>query len=136
MGETVRFGVSLDLDLLDQFDALIRRMGYDNRSEAVRDLIRDKLVQEEWETPAGDTFGVVFLLYDHEAMSLDSRLTDLEHRFLKNVVSSLHVHLDERNCLEVVVLRGTGKQVRSMGEKLVSVRGVKYGKLSMGLAGR
>ena len=132
MPETVRFGVSLDIELLDKFDALLKKMGYDNRSEAIRDLIREKMVQEEWETPTGEAFGVVFMVYEHEALSLDSRLTDLEHKFFKNIVSSVHVHLDEGNCLEVVVLRGQGKAVRSMGEKLISLRGVKYGKLGMG----
>ena len=136
MPGTVRFGVSLDIDLLDKFDALLKKMGYDNRSEAIRDLIREKLVQEEWEAPGAETFGVVFLVYEHETMSLDSRLTELEHKFFKSIISSMHVHLDEANCLELVVLRGPGKAVRSMGEKLVSMRGVKYGKLSMGTSGQ
>ena len=136
MSDTVRFGVSLSMDLLDRFDALIRRMGYDNRSEAIRDLIREKLVQEEWEAPAGETFGAVLLVYDHENMSLDSRLTDLEHEHLEHIVSSLHIHIDQHNCLELVVLRGAGPDVRSVGEKLVSMRGIKYGKLNMGTTGK
>ncbi len=136
MAKTVRFGVSLDADLLDSFDALIRKMGYENRSEAIRDLIREKLVQEQWQEPAGETFGVVFLVYDHEALSMDRRLTQMQHKSLGNVVSTVHVHIDEHNCLEVVVLRGPGRQVRSIGEKLVSMRGVKYGKFNLGTTGR
>ncbi len=136
MSDTVRFGVSLSIDLLDRFDALINKIGYESRSEAIRDLIREKLVEEEWEAPSEETFGVVFLVYDHHASSLDSRLTDAQHKFLGNVISSLHVHVDEHNCLEVVVLRGPGKQVRAMGEKLASMRGIKYGKLNMGTTDR
>lgn len=136
MSETVRFGVSLDMTLLDRFDKLIGKMGYENRSEAIRDLIREKLVQEEWQAPAGETFGIAFLVYDHETLSLDKRLTDTQHKYLNNIVSSLHVHIDEHNCLEAVVLKGSGKTVRAIGEKLASMRGIKYGKLSMGTTGQ
>jgi CopG family nickel-responsive transcriptional regulator len=136
MAETVRFGVSLDMDLLDGFDKLIRKMGYDNRSEAIRDLIREKIVQEEWQEPAGETFGIAFLVYDHEALSLDKRLTDTQHNHVGHIVSTLHVHIDESNCVEVVMLKGPGKTIRAIGEKLVSMRGIKYGKLTMGTTGQ
>lgn len=135
MSETVRFGVSLDSDLLDSFDRLIRKTGYDNRSEAIRDLIREKLVQEEWQAPTGETFAVAFLVYDHHAMSLDKRLTDAQHDHLDHIVSCLHVHVDEHNCLEIVVLKGPGRTVRSVAESLISMRGIKYGKLCMGTSG-
>jgi len=136
VGETVRFGVSLDIDLLDTFDTLIKKMGYDNRSEAIRDLIREKLIEEEWQAPREETFAVVFLVYDHDAMSVDKRLTGAQHDHCDRVVSSLHVHVDERNCLEVVVLKGPGQEIRRLGENLVGMRGVKYGRLNMGTSGR
>ena len=136
MSETVRFGVSLKIDLLDRFDALIRKMGYENRSEAIRDLIREKLVQEEWEAPDEECFGVVFMVYDHHTMSLDHRLIEAQHKHVTHVISALHVHIDEHNCLEVVVLKGAGSEVRRIGEGLVSMRGVKYGRLNMGTSGR
>ena len=136
MGETVRFGVSLDIDLLDDFDALIKRMGYENRSEAIRDLIRDKLVQEEWRAPRDETFAAVFIVYDHDAMAVDKRLTNLQHEQFGRVVSCLHVHVDEHNCLEVIVLKGPGEEIRRLGEGLVGMRGVKYGKLNMGTSGK
>jgi len=136
MSETVRFGVSLSMDLLDRFDQLLSRIGYDNRSEAIRDLIREKIVEEEWESPKEETFGVVFVVYDHHALSLDSRLTDVQHEFLDNIVADLHVHIDEQNCLEVVVVRGPGKRVRAIGERLISMRGIKYGKLNLGTSGQ
>ncbi len=136
MGETVRFGVSLDADLLDSFDALIKKMGYDNRSEAIRALIREKLVEEEWQSPTAETFAVLFLVYDHHAMSVDRRLTDAQHEHLTNTVSTLHVHIDRENCLEVVVLKGPGQEIRSFGQSLLGMRGVKYGRLNMGTSGR
>ena len=136
MSDTVRFGVSLDMDLLDQFDGLIERMGYDNRSEAIRDLIRGKLVQEQWQAPKEETFAVVLLVYDHHAMSVDKRLTEAQHRSHERVVGALHVHIDEQNCLEIIVLRGPGQEIRSIGERLMSMRGVRYGKLNMGTSGR
>ncbi len=135
MSDTVRFGVSLDLSLLDDFDALIKQSGYDNRSEAIRDLIREKLVQEEWEAPDQETFGVVFLVYDHHEMSVDERLTEEQHHNPGNVISTLHVHIDEDNCMEIVVLRGNGQELRRFGQKLISMRGVKYGKINLGTTG-
>jgi len=136
MGETVRFGVSLSAELLERFDRLIARMGYENRSEAIRDLIREKLVQQEWEAPKAETFAVVLLVYDHHAMSVDRRLIDAQHRSHSRVVSTMHVHLDEENCLEIVVLKGPGQAIRALGEKLISMRGVKYGKINLGAPAR
>jgi len=136
MSRTVRFGVSLNMDLLDRFDALIRKMGYENRSEAIRDLIREKLVEEEWQEPREECYGVVFLVYDHHTMNLDHRLVEAQHDHVEQIVSSLHVHIDEHNCMEVVVLRGPGAQVREVGEGLVSMRGIKFGKLNMGTTGK
>jgi CopG family nickel-responsive transcriptional regulator len=136
MSETVRFGVSLNSDLLDRFDALIRRMGYENRSEAIRDLIRDKLVHEEWEEPQEPCFGVVLLVYDHHTMNLDRRLIDTQHEHVGQIISSLHIHIDEDNCAEVVVLRGNGQEVRKIGERLMSMKGVKFSRLNMGTTGR
>lgn len=136
MSDTVRFGVSLDMSLLDEFDDLIRGLGYDNRSEAIRDLIREKLVEEEWEAPDQEIFGIVFLVYDHHEMSVDKRLTEEQHHSHGNVISTLHVHIDENNCMEIVVLKGSGKDIRDFGRNLIAMRGVKYGKLNLGTTGR
>lgn len=127
-----RIGVSLEADLLSQFDRLIADKGYVNRSEAIRDLIRDALVQRAWsaESDGGDErVAVVTLVYDHDSSSLAQKLAHIQHENHKAVVSALHVHMDEHNCLEVLVLRGRGKDVVTMGEGLVSTKGVKYGKL-------
>jgi CopG family nickel-responsive transcriptional regulator len=122
--------------LLDKFDELIRRLGYENRSEAVRDLIRRKLLEEEWEAPNTKTFAAVLLIYDHHTMSVATRLMDLQHDSYAQVIGSFHVHLDEHNCLEIIVVRGKGKELRELAEKMISLKGVKYGTLNMGTTGQ
>jgi CopG family nickel-responsive transcriptional regulator len=126
-----RIGISLEVELLAEFDRLIEEKGYGNRSEAIRDLIRDSLVQREWsESNANEErVAVVALVYDHDASSLAQKLAHIQHENHKAVVSALHVHMDAHNCLEVLVLRGRAREVISMGEGLVSTKGVKFGKL-------
>jgi CopG family nickel-responsive transcriptional regulator len=125
-----RIGISLEEDLLAQFDRLIAEKGYVNRSEAIRDLIRDSLVQREWaEGGREEKVAVVTLVYDHDSASLAQKLAHIQHENHRAVVSALHVHLDTHNCLEVLVLRGKGKDVSAMGDGLVSTKGVKYGKV-------
>jgi len=126
-----RIGISLEDDLLAQFDRLIDEKGYVNRSEAIRDLIRDALVQREWSRASGteERVAVVALVYDHDASSLAQKLAHIQHENHKAVVSALHVHMDPHNCLEVLVLRGRAREVISMGEGLVSTKGVKFGRL-------
>jgi len=98
MARIVRFGVSMDTELLAQFDELIRQLGYANRSEALRDLVRARLVQREWEEGA-EVVGVIVLLYDHHRRELTERLTDLQHHYHGSVAATMHIHLDEHNCL-------------------------------------
>ncbi len=126
-----RIGISLEDVLLAQFDRLIEAKGYVNRSEAIRDLIRDALVQREWSQADGreERVAVVTLVYDHDSSSLAQKLAHIQHENHRAVVSALHVHLDPHNCLEVLVLRGRASDVVAMGEGLVSTKGVKYGKL-------
>jgi CopG family nickel-responsive transcriptional regulator len=125
-----RIGISLEEDLLAQFDRLIAEKGYVNRSEAVRDLIRDSLVQREWAAQGREEkVAVVTLVYDHDSSSLAQKLAHIQHENHRAVVSALHVHLDPHNCLEVLVLRGRGRDISAMGDGLVSTKGVKYGKV-------
>lgn len=133
-----RIGISLEADLLAQFDRLIEQKGYVTRSEAVRDLIRDALVQREWAESSGaeERVAVVTLVYDHDSSSLAQKLAHIQHENHKAVVSALHVHMDEHNCLEVLVLRGRGRDVLRMGEGLVSTKGVKHGKLVLATTGQ
>jgi CopG family nickel-responsive transcriptional regulator len=126
-----RIGISLEDELLQRFDELIADKGYVNRSEAVRDLIRSELVQREWSSSRADEERVVVvtLVYDHDSASLSQKLTHIQHENHLAVVSSLHVHMDPHNCLEVLVLRGRARDIVAMGESLVSTRGVKFGKV-------
>jgi len=126
-----RIGISLEDELLRKFDRLIAEKGYVNRSEAVRDLIRDALVQRAWSEASGreEKVAVVALVYDHDSSSLAQKLAHIQHENHRAVVSALHVHLDPHNCLEVLVLRGRAAEVVRMGEGLVSTKGVKYGRV-------
>lgn len=126
-----RIGVSLEKDLLEPFDQLIAQKGYATRSEAIRDLIREALVQRQWSEARGgeEQVAVVTLVYDHDSSSLAQKLAHIQHENHKAVVSALHVHMDEHNCLEVLVLRGRAREVLRMGEGLISTKGVKYGKV-------
>ncbi|HKB41286.1 MAG TPA: nickel-responsive transcriptional regulator NikR [Gemmataceae bacterium] len=124
-----RVSISLEGTLLDAFDALIAAKGYDNRSEAIRDLIRARLIREEAEQAQGEQVVVVTLVYDHHARELAAKLIDKQHHHHGLVVSTMHVHLGERHCLEVSVLRGPAKEVRHLGEELLATRGVLHGEV-------
>ena len=130
MDNMVRFGISIEDDLLDKFGAYMQRKGYHNRSEAIRDLIRDKLVEEEWEGGETQAIGVVSVVYSHEARELSHKLTHIQHDEIANIVASLHVHVDKHNCLEVLVLRGRGRDLNRLGDSLISTKGVKHGRTS------
>ncbi len=123
----VRFGVSLEEDLLRRFDELIAKKGYANRSQAFRDLIRDFFVREAWRRGEGEVVGTITLVYRHDARGVTKRLTELQHHFLNCIVSSLHVHLDEHHCLEVVVARGKPEEVKRISDLLISAKGVLHG---------
>lgn len=131
MGELSRIGVAIDSDLLARFDALIAERGYSNRSEAFRDLIRDELVQRSWERPDEHVVGTVTLVYDHHVRLLNEKLTGMQHDHYHNVLSTLHVHLDHDNCLEVLVVKGKASEVRKIAEGLISTKGVKHGRLTL-----
>jgi CopG family nickel-responsive transcriptional regulator len=136
MGRTIRFGVSLDSDLLEKFDNLCEERSYQTRSEAIRDLIRNMLIQKEWEDVQGETAGTLSIVYDHHQSDLAQKLTELQHDFLDIIVASLHVHLDHNNCMEILVLRGIGERLRDLGQKLTSTKGVKHGKLTLTTTGK
>jgi CopG family nickel-responsive transcriptional regulator len=135
MSELARIGVAIDSDLLDQFDQLIAKRGYTNRSEAFRDLIRDELVQKTWESPDSNVVGTVTLVYDHHVRMLNEKLTDLQHEFHRSILSTLHVHLDHDNCLEVLVVKGKAAAVQKIADSLISTKGVKHGQLTLTTSG-
>jgi CopG family nickel-responsive transcriptional regulator len=134
-----RVGISLEDILLEQFDGLIRRRGYENRSEAIRDMIREKLVEDEWSDGARadqEKVAVVMLVYDHDSPTLSQKLAHVQHENHRSVVSALHVHLDAHNCLEVLILRGKASEILAMGENLVSTRGVMFGRVMPATTGK
>jgi CopG family nickel-responsive transcriptional regulator len=126
-----RIGVAIDSDLLEKFDRLIGERGYTNRSEAFRDMIRDALVQQEWERPNSLVVGTVTLVYNHHVRLLSEKLTDMQHDYHQHILSTLHVHLDHDNCLEVVVVRGQAATVKRIADALISTKGVKHGRLTI-----
>lgn len=138
MSDLIRFGVSLDRQLLNRFDAYLSEKGYENRSEGIRDLIRDILVGQEWETPDRDEerMAVVSIVYDHHESDLPSKLTELQHERHGVVHSALHIHLDRHNCLEILVLRGPAGSILDLGNKLTSTRGVRHGKMILTTTGK
>ena len=136
MAETVRFGISIDERLLNRFDALIDEKGYINRSEAIRDLIRNALVEEEWARENLEMVGTVSLVYDHHTRDLSDKLTEHQHSHHKEIISALHVHLDDHHCLEVVVLKGKARKIKKLAEELIGTKGVKHGKLMTSTTGK
>ena len=135
MGELSRIGVAIDSDLLKKFDRLIASRGYTNRSEAFRDLIRDELVERTWEHPEASVVGTVTLVYDHHTRMLNEKLTDMQHSHFRQILSTLHVHLDHDNCLEVLVVRGKAADVKKIADSLISTKGVKHGRLTITATG-
>ncbi len=130
MPDLNRISISLESALLKAFDRWIDQKGYATRSEATRDLIRERLIREESERAEGEQVAVLTMVYDHHARELASRLIDKQHHHHDLVVSSLHVHLGERHCLEVSVLRGPGAEVRHLGDELLATKGVLHGEIT------
>ena len=135
MGELSRIGVAIDSDLLKKFDGLIAKRGYTNRSEAFRDLIRQELVEQSWESPERRVVGTVSIVYDHHVRLLNERLTDFQHEFFHHILSTLHVHLDHDHCLEVLVVRGKAGEVKKIADTLIATKGVKHGRLTITTSG-
>src|SRR5665213_2240331 len=135
MSDLCRIGIAINDDLLTEFDKLIGERGYTNRSEAFRDLIRNELVQEAWKSSDVEMFGTVTLVYDYHVRMLTEKLTELQHRYHSAILSSLHVHLDHDNCLEVILVRGKASVVQKLANGLIAIKGVKHGKLTATTSG-
>jgi CopG family transcriptional regulator, nickel-responsive regulator len=136
MSEISRFGVSIDSQLIKKFDALIGRKGYVTRSEAIRDMIRETLVEQEWESGEQETVGTITIVYNHHTRELEHALTDMQHKSFHQIVSTLHVHLDAHNCLEVLVVKGKSQAIRKIADRLIGTKGVKHGKLTTTTTGK
>ncbi len=135
MAHLVRFSVSLEEELLKRFDDRIKEQKYRNRSEALRDLIREDLVEREWQKNE-NVAGTITLVYDHHKWGLVHRLTTLQHEYHNMIISTQHIHLDHDNCLEVIVVNGKARSLDQLTSKLKALKGVKYGNLAMATCGK
>jgi CopG family transcriptional regulator, nickel-responsive regulator len=130
----IRFGVSIDKELLIKFDNFIKDKKYTNRSEAFRDLIRQELVQKQWKGNQ-EIAGAITLIYNHHKRELVNKLMDIQHDFGRIIISAQHIHLDHDNCLEIIAVKGNPGQAQKLADSLKSVKGVKHGTLSMSTTG-
>ncbi len=136
MEKITRFGVSMNTELLNMFDNYIMRKGYTNRSEAIRDIIREHLVAQEWLNGDTETIGTISLVYDHESGEINERLIESQHNYCDYIISSIHFHLDKHNCLEVLVIKGLPQKIQEIADNLISYKGIKHGKLTMTTSGK
>lgn len=132
----IRFGVSMEQGLLDRFDKLIAKRGYTNRSEALRDLARAELVRENWQTDRSQQVAVLSFVYQHDHGDLLHSLTHIQHDHQEWIISSTHVHLDHDNCMEVLILKGQANELEKLSQKILSIKGVKFGQLMHGSNGK
>jgi len=130
MSQLERFGISAEQDLVARFDHLLRTRGYHTRSEALRDLMRQDLVNAAWEDPAADVFGTVTIMFDHHVHGLAHTLAELQHEYCEAIVCTTHVHMDAHHCLEVVIVKGRSGVVRRIADALIAAKGVKHGQLA------
>ena len=135
MADLVRTGLSLERELLERFDAAIHRKGYQNRSEAIRDLIREHLVEEAVEENKV-IVGALTMVYDHHQPNLSAKLIEAQHAAASKVLAATHVHLDHHHCLEVVILKGRSGEVKSLADRILSLRGVQHGRLTVTATGK
>jgi CopG family nickel-responsive transcriptional regulator len=135
MADLVRTGLSLERELLERFDAAIHRKGYQNRSEAIRDLIREHLVDAAAEENKV-IVGTLTMVYDHHQPNLSAKLIEAQHAAASKVLAATHVHLDHHHCLEVVILKGRSGEVKSLADRILSLRGVQHGKLNVTTTGK
>ncbi|HTY39134.1 MAG TPA: nickel-responsive transcriptional regulator NikR [Bacteroidota bacterium] len=129
MSKLIRFGVSIEDDLLRRFDKFIESTGYENRSEAFRDLIRARLVEEDTHRSTTKAFGVLSIIYNHHQRELEEKLTDVQHHHFASIIASTHVHIDHDNCLEVILIKGKVGDLQHIASSLASLKGVKHSKL-------
>ena len=136
MNNIVRFGVSIDEKLLKNFDTLIENKGYVNRSEAIRDLIRDMMVSQEISDPDAEAIGTLSMVYSHDTREISDKLNETQHSHFGSIISTTHIHLDQHNCLEVIILKGKAKIIQAIADKLLSIKNVRHGKFTMTAAGK
>ena len=129
MEKITRFGVSIEPDLLKKFDKIIKKEGYTNRSEAIRDLVRRDLIREENKDPNAESIGTLTMIYDHHTGNLTDKLLNLQHDHTKEILSTTHIHIDHNNCLEVLILKGKTGKIQKLADNIRSLKGIKHGEL-------
>ena len=129
MEKITRFGVSIEPDLLQKFDKIIKKEGYTNRSEAIRDLVRRDLIREESKDPNTESIGTLTMIYDHHTGNLTDKLLNLQHDHTKEILSTTHIHIDHDNCLEVLILKGKTGKIQKLADNIKSLKGIKHGEL-------
>ncbi len=137
MNKLQRFGITVPEHLLNEYDRMLSEKGYKNRSEAIRDLIREKLVEEAWNKRHSTEIvaGTMALVYDHHAKGLSDTLIALQHEYYDIIMATIHIHLDTNNCLEVLVLKGEAWKLQRLGNQLSALRGIKHSKLTFSTTG-
>lgn len=125
----IRISITIDDDLLKRFDQTIKKKRYENRSKAFRDLVTNFLIEEKWESVTTEVIGVITLLYDHDTKGITEKLIDIQHDMSKNVISTMHIHVDRHNCVEIIAIRGLPQDLIQISDRLISSKGVKHGKL-------
>ncbi len=131
MGDLRRFGVSIEADLLNKFDRLIEKEGYENRSEAIRDLIRKNLIKTTYQDPESNAMGTLTMIYDHHSSHLTQSLLRIQHDHTADILSTTHIHIDHDTCLEVLILKGKTKNIQKLSDHIISLKGIKHGELVM-----
>lgn len=131
MTKIVRFGVSVEEDLLENFDKIIKNKGYNSRSEAIRDLMRDYIIKEKWNIKSEKVAGSISLIYEHDVYGLSEKLTDIQHHYHDVIISTLHVHLDEKNCMEVILVRGKVEKIKKLYNEISSLKWVRHTNISI-----
>jgi len=124
-----RFGVSMEPELLNKFDSFIKKYGYKNRSEAIREIIRERLIDETVKEGGGESFGTIVIVYDHEVGDINDRLVDLQHEYTGLIIFTTHIHVDRRNCIENIVVKGKNSEISAIAQRLRTIEGVSSVKL-------
>jgi CopG family nickel-responsive transcriptional regulator len=136
MSQLERFGVSMEKGLINNFDHIIDNKGYPNRSEAIRDLVRNMIVEENARLGSKEVISTITIVYSHDVHDLTDSLNHIQHHFHDLIISTVHVHLDERNCMEVLIVKGKANYIKQIADKLISIKGVKHGKLTITTTGK
>jgi CopG family nickel-responsive transcriptional regulator len=129
MERITRFGVSIDPNLLQKFDKIIKKRGYTNRSEAIRDMIRENIITQKIENSNADAIGTLTMIYDHHSGNITNKLLDVQHQHHREILTTTHIHVDHDNCLEVLVLKGKSGNIKKLADHIKSLKGITHGEL-------